>query len=310
MPVSIPARRTMSPMRRRPWVLVAIASAGCGRIRFDALPTGDATRDSSGGDACTFGAFGPVRELSEVDSTDNDDGPWLSDDRTVLVFASDRLGVHNLYIAQRASAADLFGAPVEIALATSSATDPFLSRDELTLWFSVEPSDTTGAVFVASRASPSDAFGTPQQLSELDVSAYEAEPSLTADQLTIVFTASVGNLKLYSAQRATTTDAFGTAQLLVAVVTPVYDCCATVSADASSVVFATSALSTDLQIEQSQRGATGFDPPTVLDASLHVAGTTDADPYLTSDGLTLVFASARTGGTGATDLYTADRACQ
>jgi len=131
-------------------------------------------------------------ELAEVDSASYEFGPWLSDDRLDLYFASNRLGgaSSQLFHAHRAGPTLAFDPPAEIDLGLGGyANDPFVSRDGLTMWFVYNQIGTDNRLYVATRATTAEPFGSTAAMTELNVYAYgEATPSLTADELTIVFT--------------------------------------------------------------------------------------------------------------------------
>ena len=298
-------------------IVVGWATAGCGRIGFASMVAGGEAAGAGDAsppppvDACTLGPFGPIRELAEVDTAAEEDGPWLSGEVRTMLFASGRSGPSRLYLAlQRAATSDPFGAPTEIALSSvGDLVDPFMSEDLLTLWFAGDNGDIgTSDIYVATRATAADPFGTPAPIGELNTGDGVGDVSLTTDQLTIVFTANAPAYGIYLAQRATVTSAFGTPQYLTDVSTEVQPCCADVSGDGGVIVYTGVLAAGDTRmILASTLSAGTFGVPSELDPGLD--GSDNADPLLSNDRQVIVFSSTRTGGTGQGDIYIAERAC-
>jgi hypothetical protein len=286
--------------------------AACGRIHFDDLKDAPA-------DACTLGPFSTPVELAELDSPTDEFGPWLSDDRLDIYFASDRLDGANpqLFHAHRASAAMQFDPPVEVDLGLGGyANDPFISADGMTLWFVYT---ATGAfsddrLYVATRATTAEPFGSTAAMTELNVYAYgEGTPSLTADELTIIFTSDQpsdpGNGDLYIATRAVASAPFDPPRLLADLSTPGAECCSSISADGSSLVYLSDVLSPGVpHIVESLRVGGVYQAPHLLDPALSEPGG-ENDPQLTYDRTAIVFGAGLTGGTGLQDIYFAERTC-
>ncbi len=84
-----------------------------------------------------------------------------ADDLTIY-WASDRGGDLDLYDATRASVADAYGSvmPITAIDGTGGQSSPYLTADELTMYYIVIPAAATnGDLYVATRASTSAAFG-------------------------------------------------------------------------------------------------------------------------------------------------------
>ena len=105
-----------------------------------------------------------------------------------------------------------FGAAVAIAeLNTASTeTDPRLTHDELTMYFTRVNGTTADDLWVATRPNKTAAFGAPVKLA-LDTNGSENTASPTGDDLTLYFTAqrSTPGLSIYVATRASTSVDFG-----------------------------------------------------------------------------------------------------
>jgi hypothetical protein len=97
--------------------------------------------------AMTSTSFGTPSQLAGIAaSTGADDGPTLSGDELVLVFASTRGGSQDLWYAKRTSVSESFGSPQPlVSLNNSSKADaePYLTPDGCTLYFA---SDRAGSM--------------------------------------------------------------------------------------------------------------------------------------------------------------------
>jgi hypothetical protein len=281
------------------WIAVVAQLGGC-RFHFDELS-----------DAAPLGPWGAPRPLTELNLPgSNEYGPWLSEDRLEIVFTSNRNGGnYQLFRALRASASDPFGAPALLPVPGAvTGDDAFITDDGLTLWYAnVDPTTSAQSLYVATRASTAEDFGTPQLVDELNMGVDASGPTLSSDELTIVFNSKRnGSEDLFIATRASKTSPWSTPQLLSTVSTPTsHDCCGWLSGDARTLVFASDENAHPMQLFSSNRGSSGFEAYTVFDPILSSGSTGEADPTLTRDQRTIVFASLR-GGTFY-DLYIADR---
>ena len=86
--------------------------------------------------------------VTGINTAANDAEPFINGSNTLLLFASDRDGNYDLFMARRARATDPWGAPVALGELNTSGTerDPWLSPDERTLFFARD-----NALFTASR---------------------------------------------------------------------------------------------------------------------------------------------------------------
>jgi hypothetical protein len=106
-------------------------------------------------------------------------------------------------ITRMARSGDTFGAQETVALAVQNSVVSPVTRDELTLYFSL--GDTIGNdIYVAKRSSTSAPWPTPTEVSELKTGAFVAEPSwLSADgcRLYLNYAGSDGKSIIYVATR-------------------------------------------------------------------------------------------------------------
>jgi len=203
--------------------------------------------------------------------------------------------------------------PVALAAVNASAydRDPFLTDDELTLYFASGRTGSTGggSVFKATRAEVTDAFGTPVLDAQFDSLQSETKVSITADGLAAVVgsnrTGSMG-VDVWTSTRASTSVAFPAFTKAAGVNTSGNDQDPTISADGLHLYIAPDTGGTQ-KIVVATRAALGdtFGAPTTVINS----GSGDADPSPTPDERILVFASNRVlAGGGNGDIWYATRA--
>lgn len=304
-------------------------ATACGRIGFDALVPGG----GGGGDAPTPGgdgtfpaecsAFSTPAPLGGINSTVDDSYPWLSADGLALYFASYRpggLGGSDLWLATRATTADPFGAPVNLTEINSAANEraPSLSPDGLRLYFSAEnrPGGAGSVdIWEASRAATTSPFGTPAPLAAVNTTAADRTPAISGSGLLLCLGSDrpggSGGYDLWCASRASTTAAFGTPTRLDELASDSTEWAPWLSADERAIVFTSNrpggAGMGDLWIATRASPADPFDSPQPLSDVNSVDD--ELAGALSADGQTIVFRSARAGGAGGDDLWTASRTC-
>jgi len=289
-------------------LLVLVALAGCGRLRFDPLDRADA--DGS----CVMQPFDAPQPLSSVSSIGEEFGPWLSENRLDLYFDSDRTGALLVYHAHRASAAVAFDPPAAIPLNGASPDDPFLSDDGITMFLNDGPGGIGSFdILVARRSGVTPTFDTPTNAltAALNSAQYDGGPTLSSDLLTMVFasrrTSAGVDSDLYLSTRATPTSPFPGATRVDGLSTLMDDCCASLSGDGQRLVYAQGPFAAH-RMRTAIRAGGDFVDDGPLDAVLD-GDKDDVDLMMTRDQRTLVFSSNRTGTTGKHDLYIAERSC-
>jgi Tol biopolymer transport system component len=198
-----------------------------------------------------------------------------------------------------------FGAPVTLQ-SLGGAGRLWLSPDEMTGYVSAYRADSgynTGAIWATVRSAITDSFGPLAPLSAVDdPTTYAENPSLTPDALTIVFDSDRGSAAshLYLATRASTAAQFSTPTALTTINSTTSDHSPNVSPDGKTLYFA------------SNRTLVGGNPQgdlfvaTLTPAGWLVNGTSPVDglngaqsnedePVVSTDGLTIYFASNRAG---------------
>ena len=144
-----------------------------GRRLSGSLPNVDiefATRDS---DTEDFVHQGPLPESSSellLHSTATDALGALSSDRLSLFFVSNREGEFNLYEATRSDAFNDFDTVNKLTISNAALEESSikLSSDELTLFYSIQETETDKNIYYATRASNNVAFSNPQPLSSIN----------------------------------------------------------------------------------------------------------------------------------------------
>jgi hypothetical protein len=134
--------------------------------------------------------FGNPQPLTELNSSDRDQLPWVSRDELTIVFSSERTGTSRLYTARRSSSTAAFSAPVLLpGVAGGSDNRPFLSPDGLGLFLA---SDRTGGVgahdlWYATRTTASAPFGALRNVAVLNTNSAELDVTLTQDGSELFF---------------------------------------------------------------------------------------------------------------------------
>lgn len=201
--------------------------------------------------------FGNLAALPSPINTSTEGTPELSADGLSLYFFSARFGGtgnRDLYVATRASTAVQFGAVTELSSVDSSQRDdrPWLSADELTLYFCSQRASSTDDLWRATRAARTDPFGAPAPVTELNSSAHDAGICLTPDAKVALFASSrpggPGGMDIYRAARASTSDPFSSPELVAALNSSADDFDVQLSPDGQEVFFVSNRNSVNYRI--------------------------------------------------------------
>jgi hypothetical protein len=210
-----------------------------------------------------------------------------------------------------------FGEPVALDTVNSSVfdRDPFLSPDELTLWFSSGRTGGMGgsAPWVATRATTTMAFSTPILAAELDSPGVESKLSITADGLIAVIgsdrSGGSGSIDVWETQRANVTTPWPapTRARTLQVNTSGADHDPTISADGLRLYLAPAGVGAQrIQVATRSTATAEFGAPvTIAELDSNMG---DADPSPTPDERIMLLSSARSGGPQQGNVWYATRA--
>jgi Tol biopolymer transport system component len=186
---------------------------------------------------------------------------------------------------------------------------PRLSKDELTVYFTMRDANGKSRIGRSVRTSLATPFGAATVLDAQSSTAKDNDPSVSADGASLWFSSerAGSNDKLYMASLVPGTAMFGAA-------VPV----ATVSSGATAddqhpyyrvngggELWFSSTRNGEWDIFVAKRNGAGFDAPKRVE-ELHATAAT-RQPMVSEDGLSILFASERAGGLGQRDLWTATR---
>lgn len=190
--------------------------------------------------------------------------------------------------------------------------DPFLTPDELTIYFSTERNVvTSGDVYTATRTSLTAPFSVPLRDGDLSSMGYDSRFTMTANQLIGVVASSrtggEGDNDLWISTRANTSDKFAnfdrSTMGLSNINSNASELDPEISADGLRIYLAIDNPQRIVVAERSNLGSTFGNSKQIAEL---FSNKSDADPSLSPDERIIVFASARDNGN--TDLFYATRA--
>ncbi len=305
-----------------------LAFGGMFTLVMAPLPAANARRSSSWSEPVNLG---PV-----VNSTLNDQQPAISKDGRSLYFASTRLGglgAFDIYVSQRASAHDPWGAPVNLGLnvnTTSNEGNPGFSRDGHLMFFQSNRPGGLGLIdiWVSYRRHKHDDFGWQQPVNlgaGVNSAANDNGPSYFendegdcendeggAPQLYFGSDrpGGLGAADIYLSEQMAD-GSFGPAVLVTELSSPTTDNRPSIRHDGLEIFLqldrAGTAGGLDLWVATRESTLAAWSTPVNLGNTINTAFL-EQNPYLSFDGKTLFFASDRPGGSGGPDLYMSTRA--
>jgi Tol biopolymer transport system component len=259
--------------------------------------------------------LGPI-----VNSSAFDGGPSISNDGLTLYFASERpggLGEGDLWVTKRPSISGPFGPPQPLGSTVNSASYdacPGISPDGLSLFFCSRRSGGFGDfdLWVSRRATTADSFGPPQNLGPtVNTAAWEGLPDVSADGLTLFFDSNraggLGSFDIWMTTRATTAAPWGAPENVGAPInSSFFDVASDISPDGLVFYFTSDrpggSGGQDLWVATRPSVRDSFGPPQNLGTTINSSADEFGADRL-ADGLSLVFASTRSGGSGDFDLW-------
>ena len=266
----------------------------------------------------------PTNLGAAVNTSFSDAGPAVSKNGLSLYFNSVRpggLGDADLYVSQRSSVGEPWGPPVNVSVLNSAGIDqaPALSRDDHYLFFATARPGGMGGldIWVSRREHTHDDFAweTPVPITEINSSANDAGPAYFENE--------GGRPQLYfQSQRAggagladfyrTELQENGTwstpPQRVAELSTPFQEQRPSIRFDGLEIVFQSSrppSAGFDLWVSTRESVTDAWSDPVRINNVN--SPQSDAQPYLSGDGMTLYFASDRAGGFGGNDLWVSTR---
>jgi len=262
-----------------------------------------------------------------VNSTSADSGPALSKDGLALYFTSRRpggLGGEDLWVAQRASSQDAWGAPANLGAPVNTTGDdrvPTLSRDEHWLLYGSTRPGGFGSfdIWASWRENVHDAFAWQEPVNlgpNINTAAAEIAPAIFENEGSVgselYFNSTkpgVGGPDLYMSTRDAN-GAWGPAILLVQLDTIWNDSRPAIRHDGLELLFMSDRPGgfggLDLWVTTRATTADAWSAPLNLGPTVNTSFD-DFQVCISSDGQTLVFGSTRPGTLGFADLYTSTR---
>jgi hypothetical protein len=194
---------------------------------------------------------------------------------------------------------------------TKGDVEPWLSRDELTMYFASNRGGGQGAIYVTTRPSLQEPFGPASLVPGLaasDPSSSDGRPALPADELTIYFESTrSGRSNIHYSTRASKQDAWSAPQLVPGVSDGVNDDAGGPFIMPSGNVLYFHSLRGSCchqDIFRTERVGGGWSPPTRL-ANVSWLLTDDLLPVVSDDELTMFFMTTRSDVNG--DIWVATR---
>ncbi len=188
----------------------------------------------------------PVGLGPEINTTNLDWNPAVSNDELTLYFLSDRsggLGAWDIYQATRSSMEESFGNVVNLGSVNSNKDDLIgnVSADGRTMYFSSDRAGGMGQedLYQATRTDTSASFGEVINLGNtLNSTNIDGSPFVSADGLTLYFMSNrEGGMDIFSSSRTTPNDNFGPPILVGEVSSSVSEFRPSVSTDGLTLVF-------------------------------------------------------------------------
>ena len=189
----------------------------------------------------------------------------------------------------------------------SNDENPFLSQDELTLYFS---SDRNGGydLYEATRPAPGASFGDVAPFSGANRVGDDRAPAVSADRLTVYATMVGTQIDIGIAQRGSDIVAFPALRVAADINSAGSDQDAELLPSGRVLYLASDrAMSDDHQIYRSSKSGGRFGIPTLVGGAINMAGSDETSPTLTPDELTMVFSSNRGNTIQNYDIYIATR---
>jgi hypothetical protein len=263
----------------------------------------------------------PVNLGAVINSSASDGFAAISPDDLSLYFASSRpggFGGEDMYVLQRSSVTDPWGPPVNLGPALNSTADegnPAFSRDGRLLFFqSKRPGGFGGIdIWVAQRNNPPDDFdwqpavnlGPAVNSTADDMGPYYFEDEVRGTRQLYFGSARLGGNDIYLSEQLAD-GSFAPATRVPELSSPANESDPWIRYDGLEVFFQSNRTGTiglgDLWVATRASTADAWSTPVNVGSSINTASA-EQNSSLSSDGMTLFFASGRPDGFGGLDLY-------
>ena len=212
----------------------------------------------------------------------------------------------------RCDATKPFGTGQLLTAVNSTSEDvlPFLTADELQLWFASNRAGGLGAldIWMASRASVTAAFGTPVLVANVNTSGQDGRPTLTADGLNIYIEyralPTTGPYRIRTASRSSTSAGFSTPTEVPILASTVSVVAPYVLGDHSAIYFVSTGTVGSSDVFRAARSGGVFQTP-VQENSLSSVDSEDY-PAVAPDDRT-IYVTSRRGGMVENDIWKSQR---
>lgn len=261
--------------------------------------------------------------VSSVNTSFGESAPAISKNGLSLYFASNRPGSideADLWVAQRNSVDEPWGIAVNLAVLNSDEFDqsPALSRDEHYLFFATNRPGGRGGldIWVSHREQIHDALAwePPVPITEINSSVNDAGPTYFENEggrPQLYFQSQrpggAGQADIYVSEQGED-GTWGIPQRVAELSTPFQEQHPAIRFDGLEIVIQSNrptSLGFDLWVSTRASVADAWSEPVRIDNVN--SPQTDAQPYLSGDGMTLYFSSDRAGGAGGNDLWMSTR---
>ncbi len=283
----------------------------------------DGARDGTADARATCASPGPWGSLMAigVNTTDHEQGPWLSPEGLDLYFsrATQTGTVKGVFRAHRASTSSSWGSPTQVVLGTSIVgnqedADVWLSDDQMRIYWAQQQAYID--IYFASRTSITEPFPDGVMLVQADAAQIDTySAALTSDENTIVYVQTLHSGPtdtVYIATRSSPLDSF--APSLVTGINQANNITSpTLTEDKLTLFWAdtdsTLGASRIFTATRTSTATTAFASPTEVENQPTNMMMDIKDPFISHDGTTLVFAMQNIGDSNGYDLYQMTRTC-